>query len=101
VKWQTTVSRVCDIVSTLDRAFHIAKSGVPGPVFVELPIDILYPDAVIRKEVLKPYADKTDLASRLTRFYINRYLSSTYGGCESLHASAPIAGARVCVDACV
>ena len=33
---------VRDIVPMLRRAFQVASSGVPGPVFVELPIDVLY-----------------------------------------------------------
>ncbi len=32
---------VRDIVPMLRRAFQVAVSGVPGPVFVELPIDVL------------------------------------------------------------
>eukprot|EP00941_MAST-03F_sp_MAST-3F-sp1_P003898 g3898.t1 len=43
-----TVSRVRDIVPTLKEAFQVAKSGVPGPVFVELPIDTLYPVGELR-----------------------------------------------------
>jgi len=42
VKWAATVTRAADIVPTLRRAFQEAVSGVPGPVFVELPIDVLY-----------------------------------------------------------
>jgi thiamine pyrophosphate-dependent acetolactate synthase large subunit-like protein len=42
VKYCATCTRVSDIVPTLRQAFHEAISGVPGPVFVEFPIDILY-----------------------------------------------------------
>lgn len=42
-KWSTTVKRVKDIVPSLREAFAQAQTGVPGPVFVELPIDVLYP----------------------------------------------------------
>ncbi len=35
------VSNPCDIGSTLKEAFHIAKSGRPGPVLVDLPRDIM------------------------------------------------------------
>ena len=34
---------VRDIVPTLREAFRQAVSGVPGPCFVELPLDLLYP----------------------------------------------------------
>ena len=42
VKECFTVTRVRDIVPALRKAFQSAASGTPGPVFVELPLDILY-----------------------------------------------------------
>lgn len=47
-KWVATVDKVADIVPTMRRAFFEAQSGTPGPVFVELPIDVLYPIAELR-----------------------------------------------------
>ena len=41
-KYCATCNSVRDIVPTLRTAFKEAASGVPGPVFVELPIDVLY-----------------------------------------------------------
>lgn len=41
-KWVARVTRVRDIVPTLREAIRIARSDTPGPVFVELPIDVLY-----------------------------------------------------------
>ena len=41
VKMAAAVTRVRDIVPTLEKAFQVAQSGVPGPVFVELPVDLL------------------------------------------------------------
>lgn len=43
VKKVFMVRAVRDIVPMLREAFQLATSGVPGPVFVELPIDVLYP----------------------------------------------------------
>lgn len=74
----------------LDKAFHVAKSGVPGPVFVELPIDTLYPVDVIRDEVLKPYKNKTDWMSRLTKMYINHYVDRLSAGASPARHSKPI-----------
>jgi len=53
-KFCASVTRVKDIVPTLKRAFFEAASGVPGPVFVEFPIDVLYNVAEIsvRKQIL-------------------------------------------------
>jgi len=36
-KWSARVERLEDIPETLAKAFHIARSGRPGPVHVELP----------------------------------------------------------------
>jgi acetolactate synthase-like protein len=50
-KYCATCSSVKDIAPTLRRAFQEAQSGVPGPVFVELPIDVLYPIAEVRSNM--------------------------------------------------
>ena len=42
VKSAASVSRVRDLPEALTDAFAIARDGVPGPVFVECPIDLLY-----------------------------------------------------------
>ncbi|NXQ99082.1 ILVBL protein, partial [Sagittarius serpentarius] len=46
-----SVCAVRDIVPTLRKAITTAQSGTPGPVFVELPIDVLYPFHVVEKEI--------------------------------------------------
>jgi acetolactate synthase-1/2/3 large subunit len=48
VKWATTVKTVPALGPTVERAIEIASEGVPGPVFVEVPVDILYPESVVR-----------------------------------------------------
>jgi acetolactate synthase-like protein len=48
VKWATTVKTVPALGPTVERAIEIATEGVPGPVFVEVPVDILYPESVVR-----------------------------------------------------
>ncbi len=49
VKWCCEVKRVRDLVPTLQKAFRIAQEGVPGPVFVETPVDLLYDDKTVRE----------------------------------------------------
>ena len=48
VKWATRVTRVRDLVPVLEEAFTLAREGVPGPVFVECPVDLLYPAELVR-----------------------------------------------------
>jgi thiamine pyrophosphate-dependent acetolactate synthase large subunit-like protein len=49
VKWAVTCKRVRDLVPTLEKAFAVAQEGVPGPVFVECPVDLLYPEENVRE----------------------------------------------------
>ncbi len=49
VKLALTVKAVRDIRPALVEAFRVAMHGVPGPVFIELPIDLLYPEATVRE----------------------------------------------------
>lgn len=44
-KWVAEVSDVKRIPQTLNRAFHVARSGRPGPVVIALPRDVLDEEA--------------------------------------------------------
>jgi len=48
VKWTRAVKRMCDLAPAIQEAFQQAQTGVPGPVFVECPVDLLYDEKVIR-----------------------------------------------------
>ena len=47
-KWATIVKSVPALAPTIERAITVATGGVPGPVFVEVPVDLLYPEAIVR-----------------------------------------------------
>ncbi len=48
-KWAVSVKTVPALAATVERACVLARSGVPGPVFVEVPVDLLYPEHVVRE----------------------------------------------------
>jgi acetolactate synthase-1/2/3 large subunit len=73
VKQVITVRRVRDLVSATERAFAQARSGIPGPVFVEYPVDLLYPEAVVR-EWYGLGSSGGGIAGRLQRLYLRRHL---------------------------
>ncbi len=91
-KWSTTIKKVKDIIPTLEKAFRIAQEGVPGPVFVECPIDILYDEALVREW----YGAKShevppkNMQERLLRWYINFHANRLFTGKESINFDAPI-----------
>ncbi|MFO0001375.1 MAG: thiamine pyrophosphate-binding protein, partial [bacterium] len=49
VKWAARPDRLAEVVPALEQAFEIAQKGVPGPVFVELAVDLLYDEATVRE----------------------------------------------------
>ncbi len=49
VKAVLAATRVTDVVPLMEEAIAASLAGVPGPVFVELPIDLLYAEETVRK----------------------------------------------------
>jgi acetolactate synthase-1/2/3 large subunit len=47
-KWAASVRSVPALGPMTERAIAIAREGVPGPVFLEVPVDLLYPEATVR-----------------------------------------------------
>lgn len=75
VKYCARPTRLGDVVPALEEAFRVATSGVPGPTFVELAVDLLYPEATVREW----YKNKTDkpnptLSERGLSLYIRGHL---------------------------
>ena len=62
VKWAARIDHPDRLVPALDRAFLLAASGAPGPVYVELPDDLL--DLEIVRS--RPWADAPELATTVT-----------------------------------
>lgn len=78
VKWAVSVKRVKDYVPTLEKAFRIAMSGVPGPVFVECPIDTLYEEGMVREWYSKDTQSAKGLIQKAMSWYINNHLNKVF-----------------------
>jgi acetolactate synthase-1/2/3 large subunit len=89
-KWATSVARVRDLPEVLAEAFARAKEGVPGPVFVECPIDLLYPEEVAREWYLKG-TGKT-LPEKALALYLKRHVDQLFAGVDasSIPGPAPV-----------
>jgi thiamine pyrophosphate-dependent acetolactate synthase large subunit-like protein len=83
VKWAQAVTRVRDLAPTLTKAFHIARSGVPGPVFVECPVDLLYDESVIREWYAASTPQGKSLPDRAVRTYLNYQAGRLFAGADS------------------
>ena len=80
--------RVRDLARTVERAFDTAASGVPGPVFVECPIDLLYPEANARAVYLSKTSGGS-FADRALRWYLRRHLDRLFARADDVRLSAP------------
>jgi acetolactate synthase-1/2/3 large subunit len=100
-KWQGRARRVRELAPLVAEALWRAADGVPGPVFVECPVDLLYPEALVRDwyGVTKPLT-RPSLAQRLERAYLGAHLSRLFGRRRALGA-APTAPAAPAPDAWV
>ncbi len=80
VKTWIQARRVKDLVPAVEKAFQVATSGVPGPVFIECPVDLLYPEATVREWYGAKNEPGKSLAARLTYWYINRHVNRLFAG---------------------
>jgi acetolactate synthase-like protein len=88
-KYTISVKRVRQIPKSLRQAIYIAQSGTPGPVFVEFPIDVLYPYHLVEREVgIKP--NPKTLADRFANLYLSTYIRGTFAGAFDEQNNSPI-----------
>jgi len=92
VKQVFTPKAVRQLVPTLESAFRIAREGVPGPVFVEVPVDLLYPEATVREWYIDQGGVKNpkNLVGYATRAYLEQHLARQFFGAPGPEPSAPV-----------
>jgi thiamine pyrophosphate-dependent acetolactate synthase large subunit-like protein len=80
VKLFRKIVRVRDLGPAVEEAFELSRSGVPGPVFVECPVDLLYDEASIRQWYADAAGKGTSMGDRALRFYLNRHVRKMFDG---------------------
>ncbi|CAJ0930845.1 unnamed protein product, partial [Mesorhabditis belari] len=77
-KYTARVTRLRDIIPTVREAIRAASSGCPGPVFVEFPVDVLYPYELVMREVgLNPNAK--GFVQQALNHYLRIHVSRQFG----------------------
>ncbi len=87
VKLFVKIRRVRDLGPAVDEAFAVARAGVPGPVCIECPVDLLYDEASIRQWYADAAGKGTSIPERLLRFYLKRHVEKMFAG--NAAAAAP------------
>lgn len=78
VKWAARATRVGHLRPSIDRAMREASTGVPGPVFLECPVDLLYPEALVRQWYLSGQREPRTVRERAVRWYLERHLDRVF-----------------------
>lgn len=89
VKYSAAVRRVRDLTPVLEKAFAAACAGVPGPVFVECPVDLLYDEAVIRGWYGQAAPSGSSVTARLLRLYLDFHLNRQFRAADAIRPSVP------------
>ena len=99
VKWSTAVRRVAALAPAMEMAFRKAQEGVPGPVFVECPVDLLYEEALVRAWYSSAASGRT-LVGKALAAYLRRHVNQLFAGASEPHTpirvevNAPVPDAR-------
>ncbi len=80
VKRFIKIRRVADLGPAVDDAFTLACTGVPGPVFIECPVDLLYDEATIRQWYADAAGKGRSIGERMLRWYLGRHVAKMFAG---------------------
>ena len=83
VKYTARAKRLKDVSSMVLRALQASTSGVPGPVFLEFPVDLLYPEATVREWYGQKNKTASGLREKIMQWYINRHVNRLFAGVNS------------------
>ncbi|KAJ6657668.1 hypothetical protein lerEdw1_002169 [Lerista edwardsae] len=88
-KFCASVKTVREIVPVLQKAIAIAQCDTPGPVFVEFPLDVLYPYHLVERELIKEEASK-NLMGKIINWYLRSYLGNLFAGAWEAQDLSPL-----------
>jgi acetolactate synthase-1/2/3 large subunit len=89
VKWARAARRVADLAPLVEQAFREAQSGVPGPVFVECPVDLLYDEGLVRQWYGAGAAGRS-LIDQAVKLYLRLHVRRLFAGAEKVFPAGKI-----------
>jgi len=87
VKLIRPVRRVREIGPAIEEAFAEARDGVQGPAFVELPVDLLYAESIVRQWYGEASGKGRSISDAVLRFYVKRHLERMFGESQIAQAT--------------
>lgn len=80
VKYARAVRRLRDLAPAVVDALEVSETGVPGPVFVECPVDLLYDEQIIRGWYAESMPRGDKLADKAVRAWLNWHTQRLFAG---------------------
>lgn len=87
VKWQASAKALRQVAPLVKKAFFKSMQGIPGPVFLELPVDLLYPQEIVQQWYLggsKGNSRTRNLGGRLQRVYLKWHVWNLFRGAAAM-----------------
>ncbi|NGP53990.1 thiamine pyrophosphate-binding protein [Thioalkalivibrio sp. XN8] len=84
VKYARAVRRLKDLAPAVVEALEAAGSGVPGPAFIECPVDLLYDEETIRGWYADSMPRGNSLAEKAIRTYLSWHTDRLFSGGDKL-----------------
>jgi acetolactate synthase-like protein len=78
VKWSASITQDCDIVPVMEEAFDVAVSGIPGPVFIECPVDVLYEKALVQDLYFQKTGKPLNFTEKAIDWYLRRHVDKLF-----------------------
>lgn len=88
VKEALAVDRVRELAPALEHAFRSAREGVPGPVFLEIPVDLLYDETLVREWYGR--MGGKGLGGKLLQAYLSFHARRLFRGADSVDVVGPL-----------
>jgi acetolactate synthase-1/2/3 large subunit len=88
-KWAARATKAKELPELLTEAFARAKSGVPGPVFLECPLDVLHDPDLVRSWYVEKTTGTT-IGERAVSLYLKRHVDAMFDGLREARAPTPI-----------
>ena len=75
-KWATSLSLYKELGPAVEHGLEVATRGTPGPVFIEVPVDLLYPEDVVHDWFMTEsgVANATGLGAQALKLYLKAHL---------------------------
>lgn len=85
VKEAVRVTKVRELGPTIERLLHVAMQGRRGPVFCEVPVDVLYDEELVREWYEKEAGGGKGITGTAINLYLKQHLFRQFRGSDRLH----------------